>query len=652
MSPQRKMRHCLGFFGSTVFLILGCSIGACSPSIASQTAADTQTPRPPSATPSPTVPTATPTIPTPAEWLAERAIPFSGTEPGTGFADLAPLKTLVGRARIVSLGEATHGTHEFFAMKHRILEYLVQEMGFTVFAIETNMPDAELVNQYVLTGRGDPASMISRFHWPWFTQEVLDLVEWMRDYNETHGESAPVHFAGFDMQESWRSSENVLAYMQSVDPGEVESIKGSYACLRKYGNNFGSATSEYPKESAEARTECRNNLQAVYDLLTERRDRYAERSSVREFDWARQCAGLVLQFEEMLSTMTTDTGTRDRHMAENVSWLADIYYPGDRMVLWAHNLHVSQSAHFRTMGYHLRNRYGSDIVNFGFSFHHGGFNAIRKYPDGTFGDMTVFELDGPFPDGIENYFHPLGEPGFFLDMRGIEEDPGADRLFRMSRMNFSGALFDAEGRLFENFSLILAENFDVLIHVDVSTPTHLLGQWGSIPIIRVARAGPTPTPSQPGKSAALEWNFEDGIAPWVSYGNPESGYVVEIDRTVAHGGNASVRIQSVGSSAKDGFASFMYMLSAAPYRGKTARLSAYLRAEDVTKFAGLWIRVQDVSGTLAYVNSEDQFTSGDTEWTQIRLELRLPENSEWIFLGAILEGEGTVWVDGFRFEAG
>ena len=121
-------------------------------------------------------------------WLRRRAIPFATAEPGGDAADLAPFTRLVGDARLVALGEATHGTHEFFAMKHRLVAFLVRELGFTGFAIEANGPEAERIDDYVQTGQGDPASLLAGLHyWTWNTREVLDLIGWMREYNAQRG---------------------------------------------------------------------------------------------------------------------------------------------------------------------------------------------------------------------------------------------------------------------------------------------------------------------------------------------------------------------------------------------------------------------------------------------------------------------------------
>src|SRR6187399_3224860 len=122
----------------------------------------------------------------PTEWIRANAIPMTTAEPGRGFDDLQPLKKMIGDARIVALGEATHGTREFFQLKHRMLEFLATEMGFTVFSIEANMPEAYRLNDYVLNGTGDPAELLrGMYFWTWDTEEVLAMIQWMRAFNQS-----------------------------------------------------------------------------------------------------------------------------------------------------------------------------------------------------------------------------------------------------------------------------------------------------------------------------------------------------------------------------------------------------------------------------------------------------------------------------------
>src|SRR5258708_3787765 len=134
-----------------------------------------------------------------ATWVRTHAIPLTTVEANNGFNDLQPLKPLIGDARIVSLGEATHGSREIFQLKHRMIEFLASEMGFTIFAIEANMPEAYRVNDYVLNGTGDPAQLLrGMYFWTWDTEEVLTMIKWMRAFNQSG--KGRIEFTGCAMQ--------------------------------------------------------------------------------------------------------------------------------------------------------------------------------------------------------------------------------------------------------------------------------------------------------------------------------------------------------------------------------------------------------------------------------------------------------------------
>lgn len=186
-------------------------------------------------------------------WMKRTAKPFDTCEPRDDQRDLAFLDKLVGNAHIVALGEGTHGTSEFFQMKHRIVRYLATKKGFTVFAIEANMPEAYRMNDYVLTGRGDPKALLDgMYFWTWNTQEVLDMVQWMRAYNASG--KGRIQFTGFDMQTPDTAAAIARRTLIRVDSAAVDSLD---ACLRALklarnaqhsggGSGFGTATSTLP----------------------------------------------------------------------------------------------------------------------------------------------------------------------------------------------------------------------------------------------------------------------------------------------------------------------------------------------------------------------------------------------------------------------
>jgi len=158
------------------------------------------------------------------DWLRSAAIPIKTTDPSQGPEDLRPFRELVGNARIVSMGEATHGTREFFQLKHRLLEFLVTEMGFTVFALEANWPESLAVNRYVLTGEGDPVEALNGLHlWTVNSQEVLYMVRWMRAYNQDPAHTRKVKFYGFDGQLASAAVHNVALSWAGPTPARRRS---------------------------------------------------------------------------------------------------------------------------------------------------------------------------------------------------------------------------------------------------------------------------------------------------------------------------------------------------------------------------------------------------------------------------------------------
>lgn len=189
------------------------------------------------------------------EWVKKNAVVFDTAEAGKKIDDLMPLKDLIGDSRIVALGEATHGTREFFQMKHRVLEFLAKEMGFTVFSIEANMPESYRVSDFVLKGRGDPEDLLDgMYFWTWNTEEVRDMILWMRDFNES-GEKE-LTFTGFDMQTPDIAMQIVLDFFNENDPDYYEELKETFLKVKTasagsaQGGAFGVATAMFPVEVA------------------------------------------------------------------------------------------------------------------------------------------------------------------------------------------------------------------------------------------------------------------------------------------------------------------------------------------------------------------------------------------------------------------
>jgi erythromycin esterase-like protein len=198
--------------------------------------------------------------PTPAEteWVRLRAIPLKGVEAGSGFEDLEPLREMFTNARVVGLGEATHGTREHFQMKHRLVEFLASECGYTIFSIEASSPEAFRVDDYVSRGKGDPARLIGgMYFWTWNTEEVLDMVEWMREFNQRESgahSGRSIAFTGFDMQETRVAKRIVQDFVDVRDnvylPTLIEKWRAIENAKPGDSGGFGASLATFPIEKA------------------------------------------------------------------------------------------------------------------------------------------------------------------------------------------------------------------------------------------------------------------------------------------------------------------------------------------------------------------------------------------------------------------
>src|SRR5262245_44477534 len=307
-------------------------------------------------------------------WVQQHSIPFDTDDPTAPSADLQPFKAMVGPARVVALGEDTHGTAEFFRMKHRLLRLLVEEMGFTDFAIEASFPDTEPINEYVLFGRGAAREVLAgQGFWTWRTEEVLAMVEWMREYNRVHG---PVlSFRGFDMQRPLPSMDAVVRYLEGVDPASAARASALYAPYRPYGER--QTAIAYAAAPASLKTQVRANVAGVASLLAAQEARYVASSSPRAFADASHHARIVVQAEAVYAVEGGDSQARDASMAENAQWLLDQVGPRARLVLWAHNDHVRKDGgESGTMGDALDRRFGAQMRVVGFAFGQGACTAV------------------------------------------------------------------------------------------------------------------------------------------------------------------------------------------------------------------------------------------------------------------------------------
>lgn len=573
------------------------------------------------------------------DWIRQTAIPLSTPEAGHGFEDMQHLKPMIGDARVVALGEATHGTREFFQMKHRMLEYLVETQGFTVFGIEATMPEGFDVNDYVLTGRGDPKKALeSLYFWTWNTEEVLEMIEWMRQYNANPKHLRKVKFYGFDMQSAVRAARVVHDYFQDVEPHAVPELEKALAPV-----STALAEIRFLALPPEQKTPVLKAAQALLQRLDAQKSAYISRSSAERFALARQHARVLTQYLELYADGVSGQASRDRAMAENVQWILEHEGPDARMVLWAHNFHVSTASKFgmEPMGVYLRKALGKDMVVFGFNFHQGSFQAVDMTPGPNRG-LRTFTVP-PAPEAsLDATLARAGHPLAVLDLRTLPAKGAVTDWFEAMHVTRDlGAVYSEANPSAALQSQYVAELYDALIFVEKTSDARPVGG-------RKAKETPQPSP--------LNLDFEQGDSDAIPLGwrevgqNKASGHRFTRSTQAARQGRYGGELRRISDMRYGELLGTVYQrLDATPFRNQRVKLTAWARAEKEGwgSEASLWLNVpkEGGDGTSAFSQYRAKTSVSGSSWQAYELEIQVPADADQLLLGASVAGDLTLFLD-------
>jgi erythromycin esterase len=263
----------------------------------------------------------------------------------------------------------------------------------------------------------------------------------------------------------------VEAYLRTADPVAADSAASRYACFRKYQDNTQGVEPNYTIAPPAVRDECRRGVTAVWTALSEARGRYAAAGFGAGYERALRGARVAQQNEEQRAS-TQSTGLRDRAMAENAAWLLQQAGPSARMVVWAHNFHVSHDA--GAMGSVLSTQFGSGMVNVGFLFGHGGFNAVEQDASGNSVALRALSADRASAGTYEYELQRLALPRMILDLRSVPAGGATAWLQGPRLMREIGAVYSPSqpSRFFQQVNL--PQRFDVVIWFDEVHPSTLL----------------------------------------------------------------------------------------------------------------------------------------------------------------------------------
>ena len=410
--------------------------------------------------------------------LRETAYPLVGAP-----SDFHLLMEMVGNASVVLIGEASHGTHEFYKIRAEITKRLIKEKGFRAVAVEADWPDAARVNQYVV-GRGadrnaaEALAGFTRFpQWMWRNADVLDFLGWLRAHNAEARASGDVGFYGLDLYSLQSSIAAVLQYLRAVDPEAARRAAERYACFDHFAaepQSYGYATTAGLTPSCER--------EVVEQLVELRRAAagYVQRDgpyAAHDLFIAEQNASVVANAERYYRAMfggrVNSWNLRDRHMADTlealIRFLARQHTPA-KVIVWAHNSHLGDARATEmsrrgelNVGQLVRERHGKRALLIGFTTYEGSVTAASNWDE----PAQCMRVRPGLTGSVEELFHEVGMRNFMLDLATPTDASEALRTPRLERA--IGVIYrpDTE-RQSHYFHTSLTSQFDAVLHYDVT----------------------------------------------------------------------------------------------------------------------------------------------------------------------------------------
>ena len=432
-----------------------------------------------------------------ADAIRRVAVPFED-----GAKDLDPLLDLVGDARFVLIGEASHGTHEFYKIRADLTKRLIKERGFNAVAVEADWPDAWRVNRYVRGFKDDDGANsalggFERFpQWMWRNADVLDFVGWLREYNDGREVAgAPkAGFYGIDLYSLHGSIRAVLDFLAKVDPQGARAARERYGCFEHFGEDpqaYGLAAGFRTDKSCEDAV-----VQQLLELQRKAADysRRDGRVAEDEYFYAEQNARVIAHAEEYYRQMYQgDVNTwnlRDTHMADTLDALTaylDARVGRTKAVVWAHNSHLGDARATDAaqqgelnLGQLVRERHGAEAVSIGFSTYTGTVSAADDW-DGPAERMRVRPgMEGSY----EQLLHDVGMPRYFLNLREIARRGDREAVEALAGPRLQRAIGviyrPRTERVSHYFHARLLEQFDAMIHVDETRAVEPLERFARV----------------------------------------------------------------------------------------------------------------------------------------------------------------------------
>jgi erythromycin esterase len=399
-------------------------------------------------------------------------------------ADLDPLMERIGDARVVLLGEASHGTSEYYTWRDRLSRRLIQEAGFRFIAVEGDWPDCYRVNRFVRGMDDSGASPYDVLHafarwptWLWANREIETFIEWLHDWNQRQPPDHRAGFYGLDVYSLWDSMHAVLAYLDRIDPDSAQRARHAYGCFDPYEQDV----QEYALATKVVPTSCEDEAVRILRELRRHAPQYREDGREWYFD-AEQNALIARNAELYYRTMVrggpTSWNVRDTHMMETLERLLAHHGGGARAIVWEHNTHIGDAratdmarAGMVNVGQLAREQWGArDVVIVGFAGYEGSVIAARAWE----APMERLQVPAARAGSWEQVLHDSAGDDALLLTHELDNVPGADEPRGHRAI---GVVYHPERERLGNYvPTIMPARYDVLLYLERTSalrPLHL-----------------------------------------------------------------------------------------------------------------------------------------------------------------------------------
>ena len=401
------------------------------------------------------------------EELETIIVPVSDDTPDAPMSELEGLDGLAG-SRIIGLGEASHGTSEFFRMKDRLFRYFHQQHGFSVFLIEADFGESMYFDRYIRGLQSEDLTDMMEDHmlfWTWKTAEVHDMIEWMHNRNATLGNLEKIRYFGVDCQTPLHNVDMLVDLLEPLDAEFADSVYSALIHVRML---------EYSENTSIAqREEHLSAIAYVINGIETRADDLATTGSAEELELIRRLARVVEQCEIVQWAYVNDPGQnpRDSFMAENAAWVMEYLGPESQGVLWAHNLHVQINESWDAMGHYLSETYTDAYQVIGFAFSGGTITAVHH----STGLGTQVIQENPKMGSLNRILH-FSEPAnyyFYTDSIPAGSELRNWLTTKSPELLNIGAVYNGSSYVYY-YPVELLEQYDVLIYFDNGNASDLL----------------------------------------------------------------------------------------------------------------------------------------------------------------------------------